>query len=278
MIIDVSSWQETIDWEKVKAAGVDGVILRLGYGYLGKDSYFDRNLSECNRLGIPYGIYLYSYAYDANFAYAEANGTAQMLEGKDLSNLKYPIYYDIEGFKSWEDDDGSIRKAPTKVAQYESIIGTYINRMSELGYGNMVQVYSGRYYTQTRLNSPNILPYVSWIAEYESPVLNYKNTYYNNGDVAWQYSSSEKVNGVKGNTDTSAFPSAEFTVKPYQVVLSDSSVTLSLGATKTVSASVNPFKFVDQGVMWSSSDSSVASVEQNGTIHANKSGTATRCV
>ena len=134
------------------------------------------------------------------------------------------------------------------------------------------------YYTQTRLNSPNILPYVSWIAEYESPVLNYKNTYYNNGDVAWQYSSSEKVNGVKGNTDTSAFPSAEFTVKPYQVVLSDSSVTLSLGATKTVSASVNPFKFVDQGVMWSSSDSSVASVEQNGTIHANKSGTATRCV
>ncbi len=56
------------------------MIIRVGYGYLMEDKYFQYNVSECNRLGIPYGIYLYSYAYDANFAYEEANGTDEMLK------------------------------------------------------------------------------------------------------------------------------------------------------------------------------------------------------
>ena len=201
-IIDVSFWQGTIDWEKVKADGIDGAILRVGYGYLGYDSQFKRNVSECNRLGIPYGVYLYSYAYDANFAYAEANGTAQMLSEVDL-NLSYPIYYDIEAFGKWIDDDGSIRTTPSTVNQYESIISTYINRMNELGYKGKVHVYSYRYYIQTKLNSSKILPYVSWIAEYGSK-LNYTNTYYS-GAQGWQYSSSGKVNGISGNVDMNCF-------------------------------------------------------------------------
>ena len=69
-----------IDWKKVKSSDVDGVIIRVGYGHLMEDKYFQYNVSECNRLGIPYGIYLYSYAYDANFAYEEANGTDEMLK------------------------------------------------------------------------------------------------------------------------------------------------------------------------------------------------------
>lgn len=72
----------------------------------------------------PYGIYLYSYAYDANFSYAETEGTAQIFSSLDLSNLKYPIYYDIENFDSWEDDNGDIRRPPTSVSGYEQIITT----------------------------------------------------------------------------------------------------------------------------------------------------------
>ena len=124
MILDVSSWQGKINWDKVKASGIDGVILRVGRGYLGEDSQFNRNLSECNRLKNPYGIYLYSYAYDANFSYAETEGTAQIFSSLDLSNLKYPIYYDIENFDSWEDDNGDIRRPPTSVSGYEQIITT----------------------------------------------------------------------------------------------------------------------------------------------------------
>ena len=79
-IINVSEHNGKIDWKKVKSSDVDGVIIRVGYGHLMEDKYFQYNVSECNRLGIPYGIYLYSYAYDANFAYEEANGTDEMLK------------------------------------------------------------------------------------------------------------------------------------------------------------------------------------------------------
>lgn len=201
LVIDVSKWQGDIDWEKVKASGVDGAIIRLGYGYLGKDEKFKKNISECNRLKIPYGIYLYSYAYDANFAYAEAEGTVEMLKDVDL-DLSFPIYYDIEGFNDWE-DNGVIRKHPTKISEYEAIISTYINRMEQLGYKDKVHVYSYAYYLDTYLDSPNILKYVSWTAAYSSTPI-FKNKYYL-GNMGWQYSESGKFDGINGNVDMNCF-------------------------------------------------------------------------
>lgn len=200
-IIDVSEHNGKIDWNKVKASGVDGAIIRVGWGYLGEDKYFQRNVSECNRLGIPYGIYLYSYAYDANFAYAEANGTAEMLSKVNL-NLSYPIYYDIENFGAWN-DNGTTRVPPKNAAEYEKVIGTYISRMEELGYKGKVHVYSYRSYLQNQLKSPRILPYVSWIAAY-TPTLGFNNTYYN-GEEGWQYTSTGSVSGVSGRVDISCF-------------------------------------------------------------------------
>lgn len=201
MIIDVSEHNGEIDWQKVKNAGIDGAILRVGWGYLGEDAQFKRNIQECNRLGIPYGVYLYSYAYDANFAFAEAEGTVEMLS-KVSVNLSYPIYYDIEAFKEWN-DNGVTRKHPNDPAEYEKIIATYINRMSELGYGGKVHVYSYRSYLQNQLNSQKILSYVSWIAAY-TRTLGYDNKYYS-GIEGWQYTSSGKVNGISGRTDISCF-------------------------------------------------------------------------
>lgn len=201
LVIDVSEHNGKINWEQVKAAGVDGAIIRVGFGYLGEDAYFQYNVSECNRLGIPYGIYLYSYAYDANFAYAEANGTAEMLSKVSL-NLSYPIYYDIEGFKAWN-DNGTTRKHPTTPAEYEKVIGTYINRMNQLGYSGLVHVYSYRSYLQNELNSVKILPYVSWTAAY-TQTLGFDNPYYN-GEEGWQYTSSGSVKGISGRVDMNCF-------------------------------------------------------------------------
>ena len=70
--IDVSAHQGEIDWEKVKGS-VDGVIIRAGYGKNNIDKYFRRNVSECNRLGIPCGAYWFSYAYTPEMAQAEAD-------------------------------------------------------------------------------------------------------------------------------------------------------------------------------------------------------------
>lgn len=60
--IDVSNHQGTVDWNKVKAAGIDFAILKVGPVYGKPDDSFERNAAECERLGIPYGVYYYSYA------------------------------------------------------------------------------------------------------------------------------------------------------------------------------------------------------------------------
>lgn len=208
-VIDVSEHNGKIDWEKVKKSGIDGAILRVGYGNEMLDKYFERNISECNRLGIPYGIYLYSYAYDANFAYAEAQGTVKMLSKYNV-NLSYPIFYDIEAFTPWN-DEGTTRRHPTSVTEYEKVIGTYLNYMNEHGYAGKVHVYSYRAYANSVLKSPAIHSYLSWVAEY-GPKLNFTNKHYA-GEQGWQYTSDGTVDGIKGRVDMNCF-SGKFYNKP----------------------------------------------------------------
>ena len=95
--IDVSYRQGDIDWAKVKNSGqVDFAIIRCGFGMneiKQDDSKWKYNSSECERLGIPYGVYLYSYADTVAKAKSEANHVIRLIKGKKLS---YPIYYDME--------------------------------------------------------------------------------------------------------------------------------------------------------------------------------------
>ena len=98
-VIDVSSWQGDIDWAKAKADGVEGAIIRLGYGWGNDaDAKAKRNINECKRLGIPFGIYWYSYAEDASGSRQEANDVVSKLRqlGVSPNDLKYPVYYDLE--------------------------------------------------------------------------------------------------------------------------------------------------------------------------------------
>ena len=79
-VIDVSEWQGEIDWEAAKNAGVEGAIIRISYGWNnGFDKYALRNISECKRLGIPFGIYSYSYSYDKATATAEVADIVSLL-------------------------------------------------------------------------------------------------------------------------------------------------------------------------------------------------------
>ena len=85
--IDVSKHQGKINWAKVKAAGIDFAIIRCGYGSDQKDqddAYWQYNVSECERLGIPYGVYLYSYANTTAKARSEAQHTLRLLKGHSI--------------------------------------------------------------------------------------------------------------------------------------------------------------------------------------------------
>ena len=122
--IDVSGYQKDIDWQKVKDAGIDFAILKIGNinarepdGWY-TDSRFQRNLSECERLGIPYGVYAYSYAKNADDAVKGANHIIALLEGHKPT---LPVYLDLE--------DNSI-----KDTDHATIATAFCNTISAAGY------------------------------------------------------------------------------------------------------------------------------------------------
>ena len=179
--IDVSEWQGVIDWEAVKASGkVDFAILRIGYGrYTSQiDKQFERNYSECRRLGIPCGAYWYSYATSEDEATEEADACLDILNGK---KFEYPVYYDVEEQKTLV--SGNV----------DDIIYTFCKALETSGY------YAGLYMSRIPLNS-----YVSakmrerftlWVAEYASQC-NYSGSY-----SMWQKSSGGSVAGISGKVD-----------------------------------------------------------------------------
>ena len=92
-VIDVSHHQGKIDWAKVKAARIDGVIIRVADGTKVMDRQCDRNIKECERLGIPFGLYIYSRAKTKKQARKEANIILKKAKGH---KIQYPLYIDLE--------------------------------------------------------------------------------------------------------------------------------------------------------------------------------------
>lgn len=205
-VLDVSSWQGSIDWQSVKNSDVDAVILRAGYGVGNLDKKFAENLEQVRKYKIPYGIYFYSYAYDAEFAKREADWLAEIINRYDCDDLSLPVYYDIEAFEPWKDGN-TTRKHPTTVSAYEKIVSAFVDILDGRGIDN-VHVYSYRAYMQSELNSSKIWAITSWIAEY-NPTLAISNTEYS-GQHGWQYTSSGSVSGVSGPVDLSAFTDWDF--------------------------------------------------------------------
>ena len=196
-VVDVSHHQGDIDWDQVKNSDVDAVILRVGYGVGNEDRYIARNIAEVRRLNIPYGVYLYSYAYNTDFAAQEAAWTATLLDKYGTEGMALPIYYDLEQFNVW---DG--HRPPTDPNTYEAMVNTYCDVMASRGYSD-VHVYSYRAYLQSALNKPSIWARTSWIAAYTSTI-GIDNPYYD-GQRGWQYTASGSVPGINGNADISAF-------------------------------------------------------------------------
>ncbi|KOA64885.1 hypothetical protein BBM1114_06960 [Bifidobacterium breve MCC 1114] len=202
-VIDVSSWQHTIDWQAVKNAGVEGAIIRLSYGWgNGFDAQALRSINECKRLGIPFGVYIYSYAYDANTGAAEGSDVVSLLRkaGVNPGDLSYPVYYDLEKW-TWTG-----HTPPTNPSTYDSIVNAWYGKLKSAGYNNL-SVYSYTSYLDSELNSSNIHAKTRWVAQYGA-TMGY--TAFPTNDRGWQYTSSGSVNGINGTVDLNAFGSEEF--------------------------------------------------------------------
>lgn len=181
--IDVSTWQGNIDWEKVKASEIEFAILRCGYGMDQEDQddpTFDKNAKECERLGIPYGVYFYSYATDVERAKSEAEHTIRLLKGRKLD---YPVYLDLE-------EASIVAIGRQKILENVKV---YTEVVEAAGY--CVGVYANLNWWNNHLTNSWYDDHPRWVAQYYTEC-QYKKEY-----GMWQYSSSGSVPGISGNVD-----------------------------------------------------------------------------
>ncbi|MBQ9181614.1 MAG: hypothetical protein IJ134_03170 [Bacilli bacterium] len=180
LIIDVSSHQNTIDWDYVVNNNLlDGVILRAGYGSYSEDIQFAHNIDSLRRLNIPYGVYLFSYAENKDEARSEANFLSNVIKKYNL-NPTLGTYYDIE---TW--NIGNYYPS-ISTNSYDEIISTFINTMESNGYNTSVYTYLN--YANNVL-SADMRKYVTWIAHYSD------NCGYTGSYNMWQYGSTY-INGI----------------------------------------------------------------------------------
>lgn len=180
--IDVSQYQQSVDFKKVKASGVDFVIIRAGFGKYAnqKDPYFEKNYKAAKAAGLKVGAYWYSYAATVVEAKAEAQTCINAIKGK---TFEYPIYFDLE-------ERSQFAKGR---AFCNSLVKTFCNALEHAGY--WAGLYISRSPLQTYITNDVARRYALWIAEYNSKC-NYGGTY-----GMWQYSSTGKVSGVSVPVD-----------------------------------------------------------------------------
>lgn len=184
--IDVSEWQGKVDWDKAKAE-IDFVILRLGFGTTKMDGQAARNIAELNRLGIPYGVYWFSYAYTEEMARNEAKRVIALLKEHN-AQLSYPVYFD------WEYDSRKYaEKKGVKVSNdlLRKMATAFCNEIEAAGY--YVGIYANPDYIKNYFGSDIFKRYDLWLAHYASST-SYKAN-------IWQYTSSGKVAGINGKAD-----------------------------------------------------------------------------
>ena len=182
--IDVSEFQGKVDWEKVKNSGVEFAILRCGYGmdFSNQDDVeYERNANECERLGIPYGVYLMSYANTVEKARSEAEHVLRLIEGRKIS---LGVWHDIED----NGTSGAINKETLT-----NIINTFCNTIKNAGH--RVGVYASLNWLENKIEKTIKDNYDIWVAQY------YSKCEYEGKYIMWQHTSSGKVNGISTNVD-----------------------------------------------------------------------------
>ena len=180
--IDVSTWQGSIDFNKVKSAGYNYVIIRAGYGKekSQKDNMFETNYKNAKSAGLKVGAYWFSYAMSPSTATAEADACLSCIKGK---KFELPVYYDMEYQPAMS----------TSNSNYTKMAVNFCNKLKSNGFKSGVYSSASVYdylLNRTTLKNNGIS---IWNAEwYTKPSITC--------DV-WQYSDNGRINGISTNVD-----------------------------------------------------------------------------
>lgn len=191
--VDVSSWQGNIDWNQVKASGIEYAFIRVGYrgyssGSLAKDAKSIQNLQGAKAAGLKVGIYFFSQAINTSEAQEEADYAISIASGYALD---LPVVMDYEYASG---NDGRLYNAHLSVNTATSIVNAFCERVQNRGYYGMV--YANKSMLENQLNASEISSkYLVWLANYTNQ------TSYGGNYRFWQYSSTGSVPGISGNVD-----------------------------------------------------------------------------
>ena len=190
-VIDVSEFQDSINWNKVKATGIDGAIIRCGFrgattAKLQEDAMFINHIKGAHKAGVKCGIYMFTEAINDKEGREEADYAIAQWKKAGVP-LYYPIAVDTEKVNIKGERARNLTKA-----QRTSAIKGFCERIKELGYTPMI--YASTDWLNNKLDMSK-LPYDVWVAQY------YKECQYKGKYVMWQYTSTGKVAGISGNVD-----------------------------------------------------------------------------
>lgn len=178
--IDISHHQGDINFSKLKG-NIDFAMVRTSYGNFHLDKKYKRNIKGLESIGVPYGLYHFSYATNVEEAKGEAKGFINII--KNYKPL-YPVVVDIES---------SSRTQNVKKDTLVDIANTFCEMVEKAGY--YVMIYANLNYFETKLNSSKLNKYDKWVAEWRD-----KFTYGGNAGM-WQYTSKGRMPGIEGNVD-----------------------------------------------------------------------------
>lgn len=181
--IDISEYQNNINYDKLKADGIEFVIIRCGYGRneSQKDSLFEQHYANCKRVGLKVGAYLYSYANTEEGARLEAENCLRFIQGK---NFDLPIFYDVEDAKTTGKAD---KYTITKMCQI------FCDRIIAGGY--QAGVYASLYWFDEKMYIEELEKYNIWLAQWNDKITaNFR------VDI-WQYTSDGHIEGIRGRVD-----------------------------------------------------------------------------
>lgn len=198
-VIDVSSWQETIDFKKVKADGIAGVILRVGLTGYGTsktkraDSCFEQFYKDAKAAGLGVGGYWYSCAYTEAEAKQEAAKILELIKGK---TFEYPLFWDTEDAHNIN-ESGCARQNQYIIGktQLTKCALAFCKAMEAAGY--YTGIYASKSWFDNCLDMSKLTTYDKWVAHYTTAA----HPEYEQQFGMWQYSSSGRVNGIGGKVD-----------------------------------------------------------------------------
>lgn len=299
--IDVSKWDSTINWTKVRNAGTDFAFIRVGYrgygnGAVYADPTYETNIAGANQAGVPAGVYFYSQATTVAEAQEEARYCIEKVRNY---RIQMPIVMDLEFAENRRGYTGRLYAKKLSKSAQTKICLAFCNTVRSAGYTPMI--YANAYMLNEHTNASTLSAACKiWMASFPTTKTNqpstiiYSTKYTGDYDV-WQYSEWGNVAGIApvidcnfgiglniaggetGNTQPDTSTDNSTAPRPTEIEVESVSLnvtakTLAAGSSSTFRATVLPSNATDS-VSWTSSDQSVATVSSDGKVTAKAPGT-----